>query len=374
MAKFLDLQAVNAKYRDELVQACATVVDSGWYIRGQQVVQFEANFAGYCGTSECVGVANGLDALTLTLRAWKVLGKLNEGDEVIVQANTYIASVLAITENGLVPVLVEPDPNTFNLSSENIKKAITKKTKVIMPVHLYGRISPMVEIMAIAEENELLVLEDCAQSHGASINGKKCGNWGDAGAFSFYPGKNLGALGDAGAVTSNDSELIQVIRALGNYGSIEKYVNKYQGVNSRLDEMQAAMLNIKLKYLEVEITERRRVATEYSSGITNEKIQLPQNFTDVESLSSNVWHLFVIRCDLRSELQLYLKELSIESLIHYPSSIYKQECYSSYFGIGKHYPISDKLSETILSIPISSCLASEDVERIISGINSFAAE
>jgi len=207
MIKFLDLKAINAQYREELIQACTEVIDSGWYIRGSQVSKFEANFAAYCGTTECIGVANGLDALTLTLRAWKEMGKLQEGDEVIVQANTYIASVLAITENRLVPVLVEPDPDTFNLSPENIERAITPKTKVILPVHLYGQISPMVEIMAIAKQHNLLVLEDCAQSHGASINGKKCGNWGDAGAFSFYPGKNLGALGDAGAVTTNDSEL-----------------------------------------------------------------------------------------------------------------------------------------------------------------------
>lgn len=235
MINFLDLKSINQQYQQELKQACARVIDSGWYIQGQELQQFEAEFAAYCGTKHAIGVANGLDALILVLRAWKELGKLQEGDEVIVPANTYIASILAITENRLTPVLVEPDINTYNLSREGIKAAITPKTKAILPVHLYGLISPMAEIMQIAQEHDLLVLEDCAQAHGAEINGQRAGNWGHAAGFSFYPGKNLGALGDAGAITTNNDQLADTLKALRNYGSHKKYENLYQGVNSRLD-------------------------------------------------------------------------------------------------------------------------------------------
>ncbi|WP_163907493.1 DegT/DnrJ/EryC1/StrS family aminotransferase, partial [Proteus mirabilis] len=263
MLPFLDLKKINEQYQAELKAACARVIDSGWYITGKELESFETNFAHYCGTKYAIGVANGLDALTLVLRAWKEQGKLKSGDEVIVQANTYIASILAITENDLVPILVEPDSKTYNLSIENIKQAITDKTKVILPVHLYGQINPMKEIMAIAKENNLLVLEDCAQAHGASIDGIKAGNWGDAAGFSFYPGKNLGALGDAGAITTNDEELASVVTALRNYGSHQKYLNLYQGVNSRLDEIQAAMLNVKLKYLDQETKIRQEIAIQY---------------------------------------------------------------------------------------------------------------
>ena len=371
MIKFLDLKAINAQYREELIQACTEVIDSGWYIRGSQVSKFEANFAAYCGTTECIGVANGLDALTLTLRAWKEMGKLQEGDEVIVQANTYIASVLAITENRLVPVLVEPDPDTFNLSPENIERAITPKTKVILPVHLYGQISPMVEIMAIAKQHNLLVLEDCAQSHGASINGKKCGNWGDAGAFSFYPGKNLGALGDAGAVTTNDSELADVIRALGNYGSKEKYVNEYQGVNSRLDEIQAAMLNVKLKYLDHEIAARRAVAAAYIKGISNEKIKLPlSKDVDVENYEGHVWHLFVIQTDNRDELQRQLKDKGIETLIHYPIPPRKQQAYSETPNL--EMPLTQAIHDSVVSLPISPVQLRNETTEVVDALNSVA--
>lgn len=237
MINFLDLKAINAQYRDELIAACSRVIDSGWYIAGNELSQFELDFASYCGTKHAVGVANGLDALILTLRAWKELGKLNEGDEVIVPANTYIASILAITENRLVPVLVEPAPGTFNICPAGIRAAITDKTRAILPVHLYGRLADMPAIMAIAEQHHLLVLEDSAQAHGASLNGRKAGTWGDASGFSFYPGKNLGALGDAGAITTDDDQLAETLRALRNYGSHEKYKNLYQGVNSRLDEI-----------------------------------------------------------------------------------------------------------------------------------------
>ena len=263
MIPFLDLKIINAQYRNELAQAAIDVIDSGWYVQGEQVEVFEREFADYCGAKHCIGVANGLDALILTLRAWKELGKLKEGDEVIVPANTYIASILAITENRLVPVLVEPDVDSYNLCPRNTEAAITPKTKAILPVHLYGQLADMPAIMDIAKRHNLLVLEDSAQAHGASMSGKKSGNWGDASGFSFYPGKNLGALGDGGAVTTNDDELAQTIRALGNYGSHKKYQSLYKGVNSRLDEIQAAILRVKLRYLEMEIIQRRKPSSHY---------------------------------------------------------------------------------------------------------------
>ncbi|MCF5007094.1 aminotransferase class I/II-fold pyridoxal phosphate-dependent enzyme, partial [Pseudomonas lactis] len=242
MIDFLNLKSINNKYNSELKSAAARVIDSGWYIGGEELSNFEAEFAAYCGSRHCIGVANGLDALILTLRAWKVLGKLNDGDEVIVPANTYIASILAITENGLIPVLVEPDNDTMNIDILNIASALTEKTKVILPVHLYGQLADMPEIMKFARSHSLLVLEDSAQAHGAAIDGRKAGSWGHASGFSFYPGKNLGALGDAGAITTDDDELATTLRALRNYGSHEKYKNDIQGVNSRLDEIQAAFL------------------------------------------------------------------------------------------------------------------------------------
>ncbi|MFL4182904.1 DegT/DnrJ/EryC1/StrS family aminotransferase, partial [Escherichia coli] len=273
--EFLSLKDVNSRFNDELKEACARVIDSGWYIAGNELEKFEEEFSNYCGVDHVIGVANGLDALILTIRAWKVLGKLKENDEVIVPANTYIASVLAITENGLIPVFVEPDKRTYNLTSDGIRRAITSRTKLILPVHLYGQISPMEEITAIANEYQLLVLEDAAQSHGAQIGGRKAGAWGNAAGFSFYPGKNLGALGDAGAITTNDSELAYILRALRNYGSHEKYKNTYTGVNSRLDEIQAAMLRVKLKYLDSDTNRRRTIAKKYLSKIKNPKIELP---------------------------------------------------------------------------------------------------
>ncbi len=365
MIPFLDLKKINAQYNDELKNACSRVIDSGWYLMGKELEQFESQFSAYCGTKHCVGVANGLDALTLTLRAWKEQGKLQDGDEVIVQANTYIASVLAITENNLIPVLVEPDEYTFNLCSENVKRAITPKTKVILPVHLYGQISPMPELMAIAKEHRLLVLEDCAQAHGAEIEGIKCGNWGDAGAFSFYPGKNLGALGDAGAVTTNDQELATTIRALGNYGSIKKYENIYQGVNSRLDEIQAAMLSVKLKYLNVEIDQRRCIANRYLNEIKNPVISLPK----VNEAEGCVWHLFVIQCENRDGLQQHLQNNSVQSLIHYPIPPHKQGAYKGVFS--KPLPITEVMHESVLSLPIDPTMNDKYVTEIINVINLY---
>lgn len=365
MINFLDLQAINSQYQQELKDACARVIDSGWYIMGNELAQFEAEFAAYCGTKYAIGVANGLDALILTIRAWKELGKLKAGDEVIVQANTYIASVLAITENGLVPVLVEPNPTTYNLEPEIVRKAITAKTKLILPVHLYGQISPMQEIMALAKEFNLLVLEDCAQSHGAEINGKRAGNWGDAAGFSFYPGKNLGALGDAGAITTNDDKLALAIEALRNYGSHQKYENLYQGVNSRLDEIQAAMLRVKLNHLEVETARRQQVAQVYRTGITNPLIILPQ----VSDELTHVWHLFVVRCEQREALQQFLAAEGIQTLIHYPIPPHKQHAYQ--YMNSQVLPLTELIHQQVLSIPISSVMTDEDVIYVVNVINQF---
>lgn len=369
---FLDLKLTNSQYRDELLQACARVIDSGWYIQGAEVKAFEQEFAEYCGTKHCIGVANGLDALILVLRAWKEMGKLKEGDEVIVPANTYIASILAITENRLTPVLVEPDPATYNISPANIRAAITEKTKAIVAVHLYGQLADMPEIMSIANEHDLLVLEDSAQAHGAAINGKKAGNWGHASGFSFYPGKNLGALGDAGAVTTNDDELAQTIRALGNYGSHKKYENLYQGVNSRLDEIQAAMLCVKLKRLDEETLRRREIAAAYTAGIKNPKIKLPDvqhKAATVEQSYSHVWHLFVIRTQYRSALQQHLNEQGVQTLIHYPIAPHKQQAYKEWND--QSYPLTEAMHEEVLSLPISPVMTDEQVKAVIAAINSF---
>lgn len=365
MIPFLDLTAINAQYEKELKEACARVIDSGWYIMGKELEAFEAEFASYCNSDFAIGVANGLDALTLTLRAWKELGKIRAGDEVIVPANTYIASILAITENDLVPVLVEPNVDTYNLCPATVLRAITKKTKAILPVHLYGLISPMPELVAIAGEYNLLVLEDCAQSHGAQINGKKCGNWGHAGAFSFYPGKNLGALGDAGAITTNDPQLADTLKALRNYGSHKKYENLFQGVNSRLDEMQAAMLRVKLSHLDTEAARRRIVANKYVNEIINPLIKLPYWKSDEE----HAFHLFVIQAEKRDNLQEYLKENGIQSLIHYPIPPHKQQAYKSLSGY--QLPITESIHNTVLSLPISPVLEQNEIDKVIAVVNNY---
>ena len=363
MIPFLDLKAINAQYRDHLIEVATRVIDSGWYIQGQEVKAFEQEFADYCGSQHCIGVANGLDALTLTLRAWKELGKLKEGDEVIVPANTYIASILAITENRLVPVLVEPDEASYNLCSIKAEAAITPKTRAILPVHLYGQMSDMPAIMDIAERHNLLVLEDSAQAHGASLNGKKAGNWGHASGFSFYPGKNLGALGDAGAVTTNDDELAKTIRALGNYGSHKKYENLYQGVNSRLDEIQAAMLRVKLRQLDTEIAYRRSIAAAYSEGITNPALVLPLTSED------HVWHLYVIRTQQREQLQQHLNEQSIQTLIHYPVPPHQQQAYKEWYT--QIYPLTEAMHQQVISLPIGPTMTLEQTEKVIGAVNSF---
>ena len=360
MIPFLDLKNINQQYREELITACTRVIDSGWYIGGKELESFEKNFAEYCGTQYAIGVANGLDALILTLRAWKELGKLKDGDEVIVPSNTYIASILAITANNLTPVLVEPNISTYNIDPIKIKEAITAKTKVILPVHLYGQLAEMPEIMQIAKQHNLLVLEDSAQSHGAQIQGKKAGNWGDASGFSFYPGKNLGALGDAGAVTTNDAELATMLKALRNYGSHEKYRNLVPGVNSRLDEIQAAMLDVKLKYLDQETQHRRIIANLYLDGIKNPLIQLPLKEVNAETYEQHVWHLFVIRSNQREALQQYLLNHGVQTLIHYPIPPHKQQAYKEWNNLS--YPISEQIHTEVLSLPMGPTLSAVDAD------------
>ncbi|WP_299229640.1 DegT/DnrJ/EryC1/StrS family aminotransferase [Sulfurihydrogenibium sp.] len=365
MIPFLDLKKLNAQYRDELIEACTRVIDSGWYILGKEVEEFEKEFANYCGTKYAIGVGNGLDALTLILRAYKELGILSDGDEVIVPANTYIATILAITNNNLIPVLVEPDIDTYLIDPDKIEENITSKTKAIMVVHLYGQTCEMDKINEIAKKYNLKVIEDSAQSHGAYYKDKRSGNLADASGFSFYPGKNLGALGDAGAITTNDDQLAEVLKALRNYGSRKKYENIYKGVNSRLDEIQAAILRVKLKYLDEEIERRRKIARFYLENIKNNNIILPK----VREDSNHVWHLFVIRTEKRDKLQKYLLDKGIHTLIHYPIPPHKQIAYKEWND--RSYPITEKISREVLSLPISGVLTLEEAEKIVKLVNEF---
>lgn len=365
MIPFLDLKSINAQYRAQLIDACTRVIDSGWYIGGQELDQFESEFAAYCNTQHCIGVANGLDALILTLRAWLELGRLQSGDEVIVPANTYIASILAISANGLTPILVEPDSASHNICPIKLRQAITTKTKVILPVHLYGQLADMPAIMAIAQEHGLLVLEDAAQAHGASINGKKAGNWGNAAGFSFYPGKNLGALGDAGAITTNDAELAATLRAIRNYGSHEKYKNIFKGVNSRLDEIQAAMLRVKLSKLDQETHRRRTLALFYQENIKHAAIKLPQ----VANAEQHVWHLFVVRTRRRAALQHHLAAHGIQTLIHYPLPPHQQQAYQELNG--HSYPLTEAIHQEVLSLPMDPTLHEDFALKIVAAMNGF---
>lgn len=365
MIPFLDLKVINTQHSIELKEAVLRVIDNGWYILGNEVKQFEQNFANYCNTRHCIGVANGLDALILIIRAYKELGIMQENDEIIVPANTYIASILAISENKLTPVLVEPDIRTYNINPELIEEKITSKTKAIMAVHLYGQVANMDEINAIAQKYNLKVIEDSAQAHGACYKNKHAGNLADASGFSFYPGKNLGALGDAGAITTNDDELASVIRALGNYGSNKKYENLYQGINSRLDELQAALLSVKLKYLDEANEKRRVIANYYLENIKNERIVLPT----ITEKDAHVWHLFVIRTQHRARLQQYLLDNGIQTLIHYPIPPHKQNSYKNLNNLS--YPITELIHDEVLSLPISSVQAMEDTKRIVAEINDF---
>lgn len=363
MIPFLDLKAVNDQYITEIEKVLHKVIKSGWYILGTEVDLFEKEFAEYCGTEHCIGVANGLDALTIILKAYEI----GEGDEVIVPSNTYIASILSVSANGAVPILVEPDIASYNIDPKKIEEKITSRTKAILAVHLYGQAADMSAINQIAEKYDLKVIEDAAQAHGAIYNGSRAGNLGNAAGFSFYPGKNLGALGDAGAITTNDGQLAEKIRALRNYGSHVKYENLYKGVNSRLDEIQAAILRIKLKDLDRENERRREIATFYLDHINNSKIILPKIVN--RDINSHVWHLFVIRTKERGKLQSYLKEKGIQTLIHYPVPPHKQQAYKEWSNLS--YPISEQIHNEELSLPISPVQLLEDTNRIVEVINSF---
>lgn len=366
MIKFLDLQQINARHRDALIQKSTELIDSGWYIQGKMVAEFEKELAAYIGTKHAVGVANGLDALILILRACLQLGYLKPGDQVLVPANTYIASILAISENGLVPVLVEPDPETYNISCAELQKSITSGTKAVLNVHLYGRASWSQELEDLLERHQLLCIEDNAQAIGAHFGERKTGNLGLASGFSFYPGKNLGCLGDGGAVTTNDDELARMVRVLCNYGSQKKYQNLVKGVNSRLDELQAGYLSVKLPFLDAENEARRNIAQRYINGITNPKIHLPEIPVDG---SEHVWHLFVIRTKERSRLQEYLLEKGIQTMIHYPIPPHKQEAYSEWNELS--FPLTERIHEEVLSLPMSHVLTDLEVETIIGAVNSF---
>ncbi|HGN9465428.1 TPA: DegT/DnrJ/EryC1/StrS family aminotransferase [Enterobacter cloacae] len=366
MVEFLNLKKINERYIDEIQKSCERVIKSGWYILGQELKEFEYEFSKYCNVKYAIGVANGLDALNLVLKAWKILGKLKEGDRVIVPANTYIASVLAISENNLVPVFAEPNADSFNIDIESIKSVYSTDVKAILPVHLYGQICEMREIKAFAESNNLLLLEDAAQAHGSNIDNIKAGAWGDAAGFSFYPGKNLGALGDAGAITTNDDELAKVIYALRNYGSEEKYKNIYLGVNSRLDEIQAAVLKVKLKYLDNETELRRNIASRYLSEIKNEFIKLPSVTSDS---NTHVWHLFVVKTKHRESFQEYLSEKGIGTLIHYPLPPHKQQAYKEFNSLS--FPITEEIHNSVISIPMDPTLTHEEISYIINTINMF---
>jgi dTDP-4-amino-4,6-dideoxygalactose transaminase len=365
MIPFLNLKSINAQYRDEIIEAITRVIDSGWYILGDELARFEAAFSSYCGVKFALGVASGLDALTLIFRSYIELGVFSEGDEVIVPANTYIASILSVSASRLIPVLVEPDIHTYNINVNAIEDKITSKTKAILVVHLYGQIAYSHELQRIADKHGLKIIEDSAQAHGAIYEGKRSGNLGDACGFSFYPAKNLGALGDAGAITTNDDSLADTVRALRNYGSLKKYENLYKGVNSRLDELQAAVLTLKLKYLEGENAKRRYIAGYYLKQITNKKLFLPE----VRNPENHVWHLFVVRVRNREAFQEYLTEKGIETVVHYPIPPHLQKAYGEWHAA--RLPVTEEIHKTALSLPIDITMTDVQMRYIAETCNLY---
>ena len=375
MIKFLDLHKINERYRDEIDSRIKEVLDSGWYLLGEQNERFTKNFAQYCGAKHCIGCANGLDALNLIIKAYG----FGPGDEIIVPANTYIASILAISQNGCTPILVEPSIDTYNINPDLIEEKITNRTKAIMVVHLYGQTVKMEKIWALAKKYNLKIIEDAAQAHGAMYNTNKTGNLGDAAGFSFYPGKNLGCLGDGGCVTTNDDELAEKIKAIANYGSDRKYHHIYKGTNSRLDEIQAAVLDVKLKYLDSDNRRRREIAKYYCENIKNPKIILPVLNTPHPACGhplpqwamkkGHVWHVFAIRTDDRSRLQKYLESEEIQTNIHYPTPPHKQGAYNEWADMS--LPISEEIHRTILSIPMSPVVTDLEVEKVVEVLNEY---
>jgi dTDP-4-amino-4,6-dideoxygalactose transaminase len=363
--KLLDLQAITMQHAEEYEAAARRVIESGWFLQGRENEAFERDYARYIGTPHCVAVANGLDALKLVLRGYKELGVMQDGDEIIVPANTYIATILAITDNQLVPVLVEPTWENLELDISRVEEAITPRTKGVMTVHLYGRIAYNDALGDICRRHGLKLMEDCAQSHGCTYKGVKTGALGDAAAHSFYPGKNLGAFGDAGAVTTGDAELASVIRALANYGSQKKYVFRYVGINSRMSELDAAVLDVKLKYLDEDNRKRQQLAAYYYDNISNPLITLPSRLSD----ENNVYHQFPILCERRDELQQYLQEGGVQTLIHYPIPPHKQECYREWNN--RCYPITERIHQQELSIPMNQVVSREEAETVVGLINNF---
>ena len=364
MIKFLDLHKINERFRDELDAATKRVLDSGWYLLGKENEAFEAEFAAYCGVKHAIGCANGLDALKLIIRAYG----FGPGDEVIAPANTYIASLIAISASGATPVLVEPDPGTYLIDPAKIEEKITPRTKAVMVVHLYGRVCEMGAIDVLAKKHGLKVIEDCAQAHGAYFGDRRVGNLGDAAGFSFYPGKNLGCLGDGGAVTTNDDELATKIRALRNYGSDVKYHFPYRGTNSRLDEIQAAWLRVKLPHLDADNARRAEIAARYCREIANSAVTLP-SASDGSRQLSNVWHVFPVRTERRDEFQAHLTEKGIQTVIHYPIPPHRQPAYSEWHGL--KLPITEKIHETIISLPISPVMADDEAAEVIDAVNAW---
>jgi dTDP-4-amino-4,6-dideoxygalactose transaminase len=364
---FLDLRAINARHAHELKEAAARVIQSGLYILGAELKAFETEFATWVGSPHCVGTSDGLSALTLALRAWKEMGRLRDGDGVAVPANTYIASILAITENNLRPILVEPDEDTFNLSPAKLEAVLTPAVKVVMAVHLYGHLAEMPAISELCQRRGLLLLEDAAQAHGASLDNVKAGAWGDAAGFSFYPGKNLGALGDAGALTCRDAKLAETVRELRNYGSHLKYHNLYQGTNDRLDEMQAALLRIKLPHLDCDNARRRQIAAQYQASISNRHVRLPVVRGPEET---HVWHLFVTRTHDRDGFQKHLEAAGIQTVIHYPVPPHQQECYRSELGM-LSLPVTEQIHREALSLPISPVMTPNQINQVIVAANRY---
>lgn len=356
---------MTASHGKEIKEAVSRVIDKGWYLQGEENEKFEAAYSKFIGTDHTIGCANGLDALIWIFRAYIEMGVLRPGDEILVPANTYIASILAISENGLVPVLIEPDPDTYQINGDLIDNAITNRTKAVMIVHLYGQCAYTEKINEVCKKYGLLLIEDNAQAHGCRYGERRTGSLGDAAAHSFYPGKNLGALGDGGAVTTDNVELAGIIRSLANYGSSRKYVFKYKGRNSRLDEIQAAVLDVKLKYLDEDNAKRREVAKRYMEGITNPAVKLPA----IKDWNAHVFHIFPIMTSRRDELQQYLENNGIQTLIHYPIPPHKQECYKEWAGLS--LPVSEKLHSEELSLPVSPVMTEEEVDTIIKVINSW---
>ena len=362
---FLSLKDVNARYADELKEALSRVVDRGWYLQGEENERFESEYANYIGTRYCVGCANGLDALTLIFRAYIEMGRLRPGDEVIVPANTFIASVLSVTDNGLKAVLVEPNPLTLEVDEDKIESAITTRTKAVLLVHLYGRCAFTEKIGAICDKYGLLLVEDNAQAHGCRYNGRKTGSLSAAAGHSFYPGKNLGALGDAGAVTTNDGDLADCIRALANYGSERKYYCKYRGRNSRLDEVQAAVLSVKLKHLDEDNRHRQELAAYYYDNLDSRLVSLPERIPD----ENNVYHIFPIFIERRDALQEYLTGKGVQTSIHYPVPPHLQKCYEGVWN--ERFPVAERLSDQEISLPMSPCLSMEEAAYVVETVNAF---